>query len=301
MRHIFIKCPNVHKFWDATWLNNLIRRIITNQETDWLESLFNEKTTINNYPQWNQVLPFYLWNIWLVRNDNYHNKKSVDINSKAPYIQAMEYFSLTNQRTLRPKIVITYVKWKPPNTKFKINTDDSAEGNTGKGGVIRDKDGNCIVGFMAELFLNNLCHGRTGSFSEMSIAHNLTPLEISIDCEEIIRYLKDDHPSYSNILSNCGDLIWRNPLVQHSYHKENQAADSLANEDTKLIMINSFLLWVVPPLFADKAGTLFARRIQPNSISKYCNQPSTPTLFPVYILALVMLCCHSLVLIYIKL
>ncbi|KAK4706418.1 hypothetical protein R3W88_034022 [Solanum pinnatisectum] len=39
------------------------------------------------------------------------------------------------------------------------------------------------------------------------ILHNLTPLEVSIDCEEIIKYLKDDHPPYSNILFDCRDII----------------------------------------------------------------------------------------------
>jgi len=41
----------------------------------------------------------------------------------------------------------------------------------------------------------------------LAILHNLTPLEVSIDCEEIIKYLKDDHPPYYNILFDCRHLI----------------------------------------------------------------------------------------------
>jgi len=41
----------------------------------------------------------------------------------------------------------------------------------------------------------------------LAILHNLTPLEVSIDCEEIIKYLKDDHPPYYNILFDCTHLI----------------------------------------------------------------------------------------------
>lgn len=73
LRHIFINCPNERKFWDALGFNHLICRIITNQKTKWLDSLKNESLIINKYLQWDQVIPFYLWNIWLVRNENYQN------------------------------------------------------------------------------------------------------------------------------------------------------------------------------------------------------------------------------------
>lgn len=77
------------------------------------------------------------------------------INSKTRYAHAMEYFSLTNKRTISPKTVKIYVKWKPSNMKFKLNIDGPVDGNMGKRGigeVIRNKDGNWIVGFMGNLF-----------------------------------------------------------------------------------------------------------------------------------------------------
>jgi len=70
----------------------------------------------------------------------------------------------------------------------------------------------------------------------LAILHNLTPLEVSIDCEEIIKYLKDDHPPYSNILFDWRDLIKQlgKPLVQHNYREENKVADILGKDGTKL-------------------------------------------------------------------
>lgn len=41
----------------------------------------------------------------------------------------------------------------------------------------------------------------------IAVDHKITPLEVSVDCEEFIHYLKNDHPTYSNIIADCRDLM----------------------------------------------------------------------------------------------
>lgn len=170
--------------------------------------------------------------------------------------------------------------------KFKLNTDGSMNTPTsigGIGGVIRDNHGNWVIGFMGSLTTTiPIITEISALVKGLRVAklHNLTPIEISIDCKEVISYLKVDHPSYSNILSDCRDLIKQMgmPPVHHSYQEENKVADILAKEGVKLKKTNSILILSVPPLFAvkylesDKAGTLFVRRLSPTSINTKCNQ-----------------------------
>ncbi|KAK4713660.1 hypothetical protein R3W88_019567 [Solanum pinnatisectum] len=205
-------------------------------------------------------------------------KKNI-INLKTPYIHAVEYFSLTNTHRVATNNIMIQVGWKPHRVNFKLNTDGSmnkATGIGGIGGVIRDKHENWVVGFMGSLTTSASIRTEISALVNglrLAILHNLTPIEVSIDCKEVIQYLKDDHLSYSNILSDCRDLIKQlgMPQVQHNYREENKVADILANEGAKLKKTSSILILTVPPLFAlkyleaDKTETHFVRRLSPAS------------------------------------
>lgn len=154
-----------------------------------------------------------MWSIWLARNDNYHKNRKDKINTNTPYTHAVEFLALTNQRTNKDKPTASYVRWEPPNTGYKLNTDGSSLDNPGKsgiGGVIRDKNGNWVAGFMGNVFhATNIASELYALQKDLSMAHvnNLTPLEIDIDCKEIIHLLANDHPTYTYILSDCRELL----------------------------------------------------------------------------------------------
>ncbi|KAG5589952.1 hypothetical protein H5410_040466 [Solanum commersonii] len=101
----------------------------------------------------------------------------------------------------------------------------------------------------------------------IAVQHNLTPIEISIDCTDIIQMLLNDHPSYSTLLYDCREILWQlgNPPV----------AGCLAREGAKLTKANSFVLWAVPPLCvkkkldADTAEILFVRLKKPHIRTDY--------------------------------
>ncbi|WMV53491.1 hypothetical protein MTR67_046876, partial [Solanum verrucosum] len=123
----------------------------------------------------------------------------------------------------------------------------------------------------------------------IALTYNLTPLEINVDCQDILHCLANDHPSYSNSLADCRELLLKlgNPLVQHKYREENQVADTLAKEGSRLKEANSLILWTTPPLIvssrieADKVGTLFVRLKKSSSTIEGINVYNVnPTPFP---------------------
>ncbi|OMO62552.1 hypothetical protein COLO4_33037 [Corchorus olitorius] len=67
-----------------------------------------------------------------------------------PIFKAVEFSALAISRPPSQLPTFTPVKWFPPKPGwFKLNTDGSALGNPGRGGagsIIRDHDGNWVIG-----------------------------------------------------------------------------------------------------------------------------------------------------------
>lgn len=122
------------------------------EDACWLRTLFRMSTKIKGL-DWDEALPFYLWNIWLTRNDNLHNNTNSTIKIHIPYALAMEFKHLTTPKN-RAKSKPGFVKWKAPTIGYKLNTDGSTYSTAktrGLGGVIRDRKGKWILGFMGNL------------------------------------------------------------------------------------------------------------------------------------------------------
>lgn len=135
----------MRRLWDSLGLGSCIDELITQDEANWIEALMLLDPSISTHITWKQALLFYLWNIWLVRNNNHHHKVKNKINQKDSIIRAIEYMSLTNQRKTTSKSSITYIKWHPPKASFKLSTGGSTKNHKNKGGIgglIRDKHGN---------------------------------------------------------------------------------------------------------------------------------------------------------------
>ncbi|KAK4707095.1 hypothetical protein R3W88_033344 [Solanum pinnatisectum] len=73
--------------------------------------------------KWEEAFPFYLWSIWLTRNDNHHNNTKKRINLQSTYFHAIEFLSLTNSKRDRAKPKLSFVKWRPPTIGYKLNTN----------------------------------------------------------------------------------------------------------------------------------------------------------------------------------
>ncbi|WMV51784.1 hypothetical protein MTR67_045169 [Solanum verrucosum] len=114
---------------------------------------------------------------------------------------------------------------------------------------------------------------------KIALARGLLPLEVNVDCRELIDFIENDHPSYTNMLSDCRDRLTHlgSPPVHHTFREANRVVDALAKKGLQINQENSVFCLEVPPVFvsekldADKGGTLFARLQTSNSTSTNCN------------------------------
>ncbi|KAG5604775.1 hypothetical protein H5410_026267, partial [Solanum commersonii] len=151
---------------------------IINSANIWQSLLKNLKLPINHSLTWQDVLPLYLWNIWLTRNDNYHNNRGENIRARKALEQTIEFFALANYNCKTKMISIKYLKWTALPLGFKLNSDGSSTGSLKCGGtvVIRDNKRDWVLGYMRNLYIEN----------------NIK-----------------DHPTYGKNLHDCRDLLRR--------------------------------------------------------------------------------------------
>lgn len=76
IKHIFLECPLATKYWEQLDMIDDIQSIIDSNNHLWLIAIKKAKNyKFNKKLDWGMAFPFFIWNIWLKRNHNYHNKK----------------------------------------------------------------------------------------------------------------------------------------------------------------------------------------------------------------------------------
>ncbi|KAH0673007.1 hypothetical protein KY284_024094 [Solanum tuberosum] len=138
-----------------------------------------------------------------------HNNLKNNICNPTSLNLTLEFIALTGKVSTSLKKRVIFVKWKPPSVGYKLNMDGSSMGNPGKGGIggmIRNSNGNSIVGYRGNLFKINsikaklpaLLHGM-----KLALEKELFPLEIILDCTEAISFITSNHRAYTNIIHDC--------------------------------------------------------------------------------------------------
>lgn len=118
-----------------------------------LHSIWNffKATIYDSILYWHNVLPFYLWTIWNIRNNNTSNNKKIPPEFQHAYSQAIIYKLLIMKDHYSLIRETINLRWIPPNNNgFKLNTDGSYFGNPHKegiGGVIRTSNGGWVLSF----------------------------------------------------------------------------------------------------------------------------------------------------------
>ncbi|KAH0739058.1 hypothetical protein KY290_037763 [Solanum tuberosum] len=101
----------------------------------------------------------------------------------------------------------------PPERGYKLNSDSSSIGNPSRSStwvVIRDHNGDWIVGYMGNLHISNNVKAELTALMQglrIALARGLLPLEVNIDRKELITFIENDHPSHTNMLFDCRDLL----------------------------------------------------------------------------------------------
>lgn len=107
----------------------------------------------NNWLRWNILFPFYLWHLWLNRNNNIHNNKQDRLDFKVVCGYSIEYAHIIDHRSNKATTFQhIQVKWEPPHlNRFKFNIDGATYGFLGPrgiGGVIHDHAGKWSIDFL---------------------------------------------------------------------------------------------------------------------------------------------------------
>ncbi|OIT29711.1 hypothetical protein A4A49_57393, partial [Nicotiana attenuata] len=134
------------------------------------------------------------------------------------------------------------IKWYlPPPHNYKLNIDASlGNHNTGGiGGIIRNSQGDMIVGFTNKIKAYNSTHAELQALHVgLKLAHDkgLAPLEIDTDSTDIIQLLEhNSFPAYTNTILECRYLLKRlgNPVARLSFREGNKVAHFLCKLGSK--------------------------------------------------------------------
>ncbi|OIT40400.1 hypothetical protein A4A49_62754, partial [Nicotiana attenuata] len=150
------------------------------------------------------------------------------------------------------------VKWiLPPSPNYKLNIDGSYDPlthNGGIGGVIRNHEGQWILGYSKPLHhttvlqaeLLALLHGL-----QLAIAHRLLPLTVESDSQVLMTLLPYGNPKYSHLFHVCRLMLHdlHVPQINHIYREGNTVADALTHFGKKLCLSQhtDVLLFDNPP------------------------------------------------------
>ena len=150
------------------------------------------------------------------------------------------------------------VRWERPGQgKLKLNTDGSAQGNSGLaggGGILRDDQGNQVLGYSRKI-------GRTTSFLvelwalrdrlHLCLSKNHLDVEVELDAKIIVDALTTTQQSdqlVSPLIDDCRFLATRFNHIQfkHCYHEANKCTDGLTRKG--ITQIDDFFIYDNPPV-----------------------------------------------------
>ncbi|OIT06580.1 putative ribonuclease h protein [Nicotiana attenuata] len=173
----------------------------------------------------------------------------------------MEYLHLALPPHSRTVLQPIDLKWAPPNPHcYKLNSDGAScptTGLAGYGGVIRDSNGNWIVGYSGSTVHTTSLHMELmGLLQGLRLAQerNLTPLEVFVDAKEVIHVLNVGNLLYSHILNDCRSVLHQlaDPPVTHTYREQNQVVDAMAKHGLREYCGPLMLVFEDAPIFVLK-------------------------------------------------
>ncbi|KAF7824839.1 ribonuclease H [Senna tora] len=183
---------------------------------------------------------------------------------------------VTHTENILPPKPVRLVRWEAPTLgTVKINVDGSSLGNPGKagiGGLIRDSDGEWIIGFTASIGFNKILYAEL-----LAIKYGLElawerqcPKVIcesdSTDAIQLVEWAKIEVHMYGSLIGEIRELLERNweARLIHTLREGNQCADYLAKLGSR--SNNGCYIWNSPlpalyvQLSRDAVGVMYSRK-----------------------------------------
>lgn len=155
--HALRDCPSAKATWHQLGVCPTDPSFFAANLKDWLFSNCNaDQKSGTGQPPWHQVFLFAIWLIWKNRNQYIFKDRTQNPNvAKDIMARAMEYTHCACNHTAAKKLILKSIWWEKPNTGWmKLNMDGSSIGNLGMaggGGVIRDEEGNWVIGYARKI------------------------------------------------------------------------------------------------------------------------------------------------------
>lgn len=193
----------------------------------------------------------------------------------------MEYTHCTCNHTAAKKLILKSIWWEKPNTGWmKLNMDGSSIGNLGMaggGGVIRDEEGNWVIGYARKIGSANSFQAELWTLRDvlfMCLQPHSQAVIIEMDAKAIIDAFSHQNNSnsiISSLIDDCRQLVTQIPQsrFRHVYSKANKCADYLAKLGSSMDV--DFAVFSSPPedtlsIFEADCRGLYVNRLCPEPV-----------------------------------
>uniref|UniRef100_A0A2N9IB19 Uncharacterized protein n=1 Tax=Fagus sylvatica TaxID=28930 RepID=A0A2N9IB19_FAGSY len=281
--HVFRDCHVAHSFWLDAGLSPSNSFFLGSNCMDWLNAnACNKSKVFGKLFTWNIFFLFSIWNLWIQRNKVIFQHTNPNPRL-ASYVEklVMEFVCCIQIPLVSRSPILMPIRWEKPSPGWvKLNTDGSSLVNlgiAGSGGLIRNSDGDWIMGFVRNI-------GTTGSVAaelwalrdglSLCVQLRLLAVEIELDAKSVVSIFSKNTTcsgDLSPLIDDCRALLRKIPQTKmiHCFREANFCADALAKRGTTttqdFVMLSSPPNDLLPLLNSDIMG-LFCNR-QCNVIS----------------------------------
>ena len=284
----------IHALRDCAWVKSVWMQLgvsLSNQDfwssniQDWIN--INGKISLScaqgNLP-WKTTFSFAMWCIWKSRNMVVFNGKMLNQNlPKEIMNHVLEFIYCVHSPRSPIQKISRRLRWERPPTGWKkLNTDGSYLGGldrAGCGGLVRDEQGEWVVGFTRHIgstnsFIAELWGLREGLLLCCNL--NIQSLIVEMDAQAVVAVLRNNdyvNNVISPILDDCKQLAARFQRIRfnHCYRQANRCADLLArmgaHQETEFISFANPPVEISNALEDDLSGVYFNRMCTDPAVS----------------------------------
>ncbi|KAL0000416.1 hypothetical protein SO802_014197 [Lithocarpus litseifolius] len=240
--HALRDCPVSMQTWNDIGVSAGSNNFFSQNLHTWLaENCTVERGYARCAILWKVLDPFAVWLIWENRNQVVFKSKNSNLNLAKDIIQrSREFFFCAFFPKVATNWIVKHIRWERPTSGWvKLNTDGSSLGNpgmAGSGGVIRDEEGNWLVGFARNIGITTSFQAELWGLRDgltLCVEHNFSAVEVELDARvvlDVIASLVCSNSLITSLVDDCKQLASRISWIRfnHCYREANRSADKLA-------------------------------------------------------------------------
>ncbi|XVF03450.1 hypothetical protein REPUB_Repub04eG0262600 [Reevesia pubescens] len=277
INHLFRNCREAIKVWRTIRLPDCAMSSFHLDFPNWLRTNCKDDTASHMFKvPWNVIFMFTLWALWIQRNNKVFRGERQPPSMICEKIRnmAVEFFACAMNSKMGAAMKTIHISWEPPpEGGMKINTDGSSIGNpgpAGAGGLIRDYNGNFLIGFSRKLGITTSMGAELWAIRDalkIAFNHGFSNIWLETDSQVAIHLLTNcfdkSHILYV-LLHDCRCLMDQlNVQIKHTYREGNCCADMLAkngvSQEEDFVIFENAPECILTYLLADRVGIAFPR------------------------------------------